>query len=222
MPYVTESHHADFTFVAVRYLWQVTLISGTVTVATLMTSSIRQRETELAAASIVDDTTGLYDRRYFLRALGSEMLRAEHDGRAFHVLLMDLDRFGQFNRLVGIERGNRMLKLIANRVAEAVEDGSDLTPNVASRYGGEEFALLFSEMANGTLPTVEDALLLAETVRSGVQGLREGDAGVTASIGIASYPEDGTTADALLDAADEALHVAKTSGGNIVRARDRA
>jgi len=220
MPYVPDPLNQDFTFVSVRYLWQVTVMAGTATIATLMMSVIREREAELAASSIVDDTTGLYDRRYFLRALGSEVLRAEHHGRTPHVLLVDIDRFGEFNRILGLELGDEMLRQVASSVVAALGNGSEHTSNVASRYGGEEFALLLAERSDGGMPTVQDALNLAEGLRVAVEELRLHDAGVTLSIGVASYPENGSSADTLLDSADHALNEAKTVGGNAVRVGD--
>jgi diguanylate cyclase (GGDEF)-like protein len=202
--------------VAIRYLWQLTVFAGTATVATLMTAAIREREAELAAASIVDDKTGLYDRHYFLRALGSELTRADQDGRPVHVLLVDIDDFGEFNRLVGIDKGDRMLRKVADTISSSVEDRCPAGANVVSRFGGEEFAIVFAACEGEGNPTEQDALALAEAIRLAVAEVRIDDAGVTVSSGVASFPRDGATRDQLLDAVDEALLQAVSKGGNAV------
>ncbi|MDP2183343.1 MAG: GGDEF domain-containing protein [Actinomycetota bacterium] len=219
VPFWGSNLQLNRTYVAVRYMWQITVLAGTATVATLMTASIRNREAELAAASILDDKTGLYDRHYFLRALSSELLRAARASRPVHVMLIDIDHFADFNRLVGIERGDAMLRLVADALSESIrvgQDGSPCETNIASRYGGEEFAVVLADSGQGT-PGAEDALAFAENVRRAVEGLRVNDAGVTVSIGVASFPGDGSTTQELLDAADGALHSSAAAGGNCSR-----
>ncbi|MHB9004240.1 MAG: hypothetical protein ACYC6C_09300, partial [Coriobacteriia bacterium] len=65
VPFTSSDLTRNITYVSVRYLWQITVLSGTAMVATLMTAALRRREDILAAASVVDDRTGLYDRAYF-------------------------------------------------------------------------------------------------------------------------------------------------------------
>lgn len=219
VPFWGNDLHLNRTYVAVRYMWQITVLAGTATVATLMTASIRNRESELAAASIVDDKTGLYDRHYFLRALNSELLRAGRAQRQVHIMLIDIDHFADFNRLVGIERGDAMLQSVAEALERSIKVGQDGTPceaNIASRYGGEEFAVVLTDTGQGT-PGAEDALAFAESIRRAVEAIRVNDVGVTVSIGVASFPQDGATTQELLDAADGALHVAGADGGNCSR-----
>ena len=216
MPYVeTELQHTR-TFVAVRYLWQLTVLAGTATVATHMTAAIRSREAELAASSIVDDKTGLYDRHYFLRVLGSEVTRAEHDGRPVHVMLIDIDHFGRFNELVGIEKGDRMIREVADVISQAVEAVGMADANVVARFGGEEFAVILTEHASEGFPAQDEAVALAESIRKTVSTLRISDAGVTISVGVAAYPNDGATREQLLDAVDEALLASVAAGCNTV------
>ena len=218
MPYVADPLYHDFTYVSVRYLWQLTVLSGTAIVATLMTSTIRSREAELAASSIIDEKTGLYDRHYLLRALSSELLRAQRDHRPLHVLLADIDHFSTFNKLVGIETGDDMLISVAAALAHETETpgASDGQTNVVGRFGGEEFGVVLVERPRGGYPSHEDAVAIAERMREAAEGLRVEQAGVTVSMGLASYPEDGQSADELLNVADERLHHAIVGGGNRV------
>jgi diguanylate cyclase (GGDEF)-like protein len=218
MPFVADTHYDDSTYVAVRQLWQLTVLSGTAIVATLMTASIRAREAELAASSIFDEKTGLYDRRYFLRAIASELLRAQRDDRPLHVLLADIDHFGAFNKLVGIEAGDEMLVSIAKALTHEAETpgAANGQTNAVGRFGGEEFGVLLVECPQGGFPSHEAAVAMAERMRSAIEELRVQQAGVTLSMGLASYPEDGQTADELLNVADGRLHAAIVHGGNRV------
>jgi diguanylate cyclase (GGDEF)-like protein len=218
MPFVVDPLYHDFTYVAVRYLWQLTVLSGTAIVATLMTATIRAREAELAESSIVDEKTGLYDRRYLLRSLSSELLRAQRDHRPLHVLLADIDHFGTFNKLVGIEAGDEMLVSVATALANETETPgtSNGQTNVVGRFGGEEFGVVLVERPRGGYPSHEDAVAIAERMRAAAEALRVEQAGVTVSMGLASFPEDGQSADELLNVADERLHDAIVGGGNRV------
>ena len=219
MPFIESALNLNLTFVAVRFGWQMAVLGGTATVAMLMTGALRKRERELAAASIVDDKTGLYDRGYFLRALGSEVTRNERDERPLGVILADIDDFDRFNKLFGFERGDRMLRSVARGMTEAVQrcaGGTLCEANIISRYGGEEFAIILAEGTGGQPPTRGDLLDVAEAIRVATADVRVEDAGVTVSVGVARYPEDGHSIDELLDSADAALNRASAGGGNRV------
>jgi diguanylate cyclase (GGDEF)-like protein len=217
VPFTYGELHLNWTYVTVRYLWQVTMLGGIAMVATLMTSEMRSREKQLAESSIVDEKTGLYDRKYFLRSLSSEVLRAERDARPFAVLMLDIDDLARFNEVFGIARGDAMIHSVADTLASTLEEcctAGSYETNVLSRFGGEEFAVLLVEGIAGGSPGPQDALAVGEVLRAAVESLRLEDASVTISVGVASYPESGPTPDTLLSAADEALHASSTSGGN--------
>lgn len=221
MPFIENALHENLTFVAVRYGWQLTVMAGTATVATLVTGALRRREEELASSSIVDEKTGLYDRGYFLRALSREILRAERDAHSLAVVFADIDDFDRFNRQFGIERGDRLLRDIAHTMSLVVADtapGSARETNIVSRFGGEEFAILLAEGGPGAVSSLEEARSAAEAIRSAVAQVRIDDAGVTVSMGIARFPDDGMTAEDLMDAADAALTASAEAGGNRVTA----
>lgn len=219
VPFTFGDLHSSRTYVLVRYLWQVTMLGGIAMVATLMTSEMREREAQLAKTSIVDEKTGLYDRKYFLRALSSEVLRSERSAKPFSVLMVDIDELGRFNRVFGIERGDAMIRAVADTLARALEEvrgPGSFEADVLSRFGGEEFAVLLVEGGSERSPDAEDAATVAEALRCAVRDMRLDDASVTVSVGVATYPENGPTVDTLLSAADEALHEASTTGGNRV------
>ena len=219
IPYATAEQHTDQVYVAVRYLWQVAVLAGTAAVSTQLVGEQRAETAARQSLMVLDETTGLYSRAYFLRVFGAEIRRAQRDARPLHVLLLDIDRFGDFNRRFGIDAGDRLLTQIARTITECVAEAGDtlVTTNLAARYGGEEFVVMLAEdQETQGPPQVDDALRLAECLRTLVGQQAVDGAGVTVSIGVASMPVDGSTQDSLLDAADGALSAAIDAGGNRV------
>lgn len=217
VPFSPEELHADVVYVSVRYIWMLAMLAGAAMVATLMTGALKSREAYIAASAIIDEKTGLYERGYYMRALSSELLRAERDERALYVMLIDVDGFARFNDLFGIEMGDAMLVELAGALTAALEGcGEAMTfeTNLVARYGGEEFAVLVSEGCSGGPPHHDDAVKVAESLRAAAEAARVKGAGVTVSVGVASFPMHGPTADTLLTAADEALYLATEAGGN--------
>jgi diguanylate cyclase (GGDEF)-like protein len=152
-----------------------------------------------------DSLTGLLNRRGFDQALA----RLDPATRTGSVLLLDLDGFKAINDLLGHAMGDAALMAVAARLADTVRDGGDV-----ARLGGDEFAVLTQPGVRvGTLARRILAALAAPIVVDG-QTLRVGT-----SIGIARFPADGATPEAMLRAADAALYAAKAAGkGGIVHA----
>ena len=219
MPFASEDLYHDPVFVFVRYLWQIAVLAGTAAVATQLVHEQRIEESGRQSMTVLDAATGLYSRSFFLQALASEIRRAHRDGRPVHLILLDIDSFGAFNKRFGIEHGDRLLQAIATAITGCLNtaDGTDATSNLAARIGGEEFAVLFAEDASTHGAPIEtDAAHLADKLRRAIGATTVGDASVSVSVGIASLPRDASTVDELLDAADHALAAAIDSGGNTV------
>lgn len=219
IPFSSSVFHHDLVFVSVRYTWQVAVLLGMAAVSTLIVGQLRQDLSARIAQRVLDDMTGLYSRSYFGRALGAQLRRAARSGRQLYVLLIDIDSFGEFNTRFGVDAGDRMLASLARVFRDGVAPTGDMadTDNLAARYGGEEFALLVTETdANGTEFTREEALAFAQSVRQAASEVHIDGAGVTVSVGLASFPEDGLSAEELLDAADAALVCAVEAGGDRV------
>jgi diguanylate cyclase (GGDEF)-like protein len=219
IPFASPLLHLDPVFVAVRFGWQVAVLAGTAAVSTQLIGAQRAEAATRQQLVVLDEATGLYSRSYFLRALTAELARAERDRRMLHVLLIDVDRFGDFNRRFGIELGDRVLKALADTITRTVGDAGDVlvTTNMAARFGGEEFVVLLAEDAHvAGAPQREDAVRLGELLRDEINHTSVEGAGVTVSVGIASFPHDGASADDLLDAADAALAEAILAGGDRV------
>jgi diguanylate cyclase (GGDEF)-like protein len=165
----------------------------------------------------VDRLTGLSNHRAFQEFLAGEFRRAERYSSALSVLLCDLDRFRSYNEAHGHLQGDRVLQRIAGGLRSVVRD-----VDLAARYGGEQFALILTQADQQGAATV--AGRVQEIVKEVVSRL-EPCAGetaeiatssrLTASIGLASYPVEGTaTRGQLLAAAEGALRRAKDGGRN--------
>jgi diguanylate cyclase (GGDEF)-like protein len=159
----------------------------------------------------VDGLTGLYVRRYFDSRLREELLRAARFGGGFALLLVDLDDFKRLNDTFGHPVGDRVLRETAQLVRRRMR-GID----IAARYGGEELAIILPRTG------LVDAHGVAERIRADLAEHRVALAGgqvvrVTASIGVAAFPESGPGEAAdVIARADEALYRAKRSGKNRV------
>jgi diguanylate cyclase (GGDEF)-like protein len=162
-----------------------------------------QKAEELA---IKDGLTGLYLRRYLSERLNEEVQRGLRKGSAFSVLMIDIDKFKDYNDKFGHMAGDIVLKTIANILSQHF----DRPGNILSRYGGEEFLVVLEDCAK------DNALKMAESVRKMIKEkdiiLRKKHTKVTASIGVASFPADARVAEDLIGCADTALYAAKKGG----------
>ncbi len=180
-------------------------------VAAVCLENTANRE-HLVISGLTDALTGLHNRRYLERRLGEEVARARRYGHPLSCLFIDADHFKRVNDLYGHGIGDLVLREISLRVKACLR-----ASDVATRFGGEEFALLLPQT------DAREAHHLAERIRSQVAA-RPVDAGdgaeieVSVSIGVselgsATSEEPGRQ---LLDAADQALYQAKKRGRNRV------
>ncbi|HEV7798493.1 MAG TPA: GGDEF domain-containing protein [Pyrinomonadaceae bacterium] len=161
-----------------------------------------------------DELTGLLTSKSFFSELRREAARAAADSRPFCVLMMDLDHFKEVNDTYGHLVGSRTLEETGRVIKEALRAG-----DVASRFGGEEFAafLLDANYAQG-LVAAERVRLAMEQEQFPVNRINSPDGQathrITISIGVAAYPDDATDPIHLVELADSALYRAKRSGRN--------
>jgi diguanylate cyclase (GGDEF)-like protein len=157
--------------------------------------------------STVDALTGLYNRTFFFSALEREIARGDRSGRAFCLVMLDLDDLKSVNDRFGHVAGDQVLRTVADTIKGGVRK-----IDVAARYGGDEFVALLPE----TDPT--GGWVLAEKIRLTVaeQGMPGVEPTPTVSVGVVSYPADGRSADALLVSADRAMYASKRGGKNRV------
>jgi diguanylate cyclase (GGDEF)-like protein len=159
--------------------------------------------------STIDPLTNLFNRGFFFAALEREIARSARSGRGFCLLMMDLDELKSINDRSGHFHGDRVLRAVGQVITAGVR-----RIDTAARYGGDEFVVLLPE----TDPT--GAFVLAEKIRIGVQDLTlELPAEAprpSLSIGVVSFPDDGSTADELMISADGAMYRSKRAGKNRV------
>ncbi len=157
--------------------------------------------------AITDGLTDLKTHRYFMEAVEREWRRSTRSGQEFSVIMIDLDQFKEVNDRFGHMQGDRVLRAVAGVLTESVRQS-----NVVARYGGDEFAILMPEA------TTAQAEPFAERMRANIENdpLLKSH-GITASIGIATFPEHGPTKEEVLRVADAGMYVAKYRGGNCVR-----
>jgi diguanylate cyclase (GGDEF)-like protein len=168
-----------------------------------MTAALRASHGELEQMTRTDQLTGLFNRRHLDVALEAEVSRARRERRPLGVLMLDLDQFKSFNDRFGHPAGDALLRAVAELLT------AQLRPtDTVARYGGEEFTVLLPGSPR------EECVRIAERLRRRLRELRSGSgqAATTASIGVATSPEDGETATELIAAADAALYQAKREG----------
>lgn len=155
--------------------------------------------------SIKDGLTGLYNHRHFQELLSKEVENAKLYGYPVCLLMIDTDKFKQYNDTFGHPMGDELLKNIAKIILSIVGD-----KGYVCRYGGDEFAVILPNFYK------ENAAVLAEEIRKAYYSLRRGDIQVAASIGVACFPLDASSKDELIKKADELLYRAKKEGRNRV------
>ena len=172
-------------------------------------ANLTLRET-LQNQSIRDSLTGLFNRRYLEEFLTKEIYRATRNQYSVGIIMIDIDHFKQFNDTLGHDAGDFVLQEIGKLLKNIIR-----ASDVACRYGGEEMTLILPESS------LEDTYLKAEKVREAIAELKlnyEGKniEGLTASFGVACFPDQGITGNSVIQAADAALYRAKAAGRNQV------
>jgi len=169
---------------------------------------------QLEELAITDQKTGLLNATAWHEAAKSELSRAVRQRSCFGVLMVDLDHFKRVNDTYGHLAGDEVLKAIARLLKDEIRDYDS-----AGRFGGEEFAILIPDS------TAQDVVATAERLRHRVTELEivaptdSGEtviSGLSASIGVAIFPNSGTTLEQLMLTADSAVYTAKSNGRNQV------
>jgi len=175
----------------------------------LAIANLKLRET-LHMQSIRDLLTGLVNRRFMDESLERELRRAGRLGYPTGLVMLDIDHFSVFNRTFGHEAGDAVLHELGEFIRQEMHN-----EDIACRFGGEEFVIIFPETS------LEKTLQYSDLLQDGIKKLNvyhQGRLleGVTVSIGVAVFPQDGSNASALLAAAKAAMVKAKESGGDQV------
>jgi diguanylate cyclase (GGDEF)-like protein len=175
----------------------------------LALANIQLRET-LRNQSIRDPLTGLYNRRFLEESLRREVSRAQRKESPLALMMVDVDHFKRYNDRHGHDAGDCVLRELGNLLARFIRES-----DIACRYGGEEFVLLLPGASAADAASRARALL-AEVGRLDpvFQGSHLGR--LTASIGVAVYPDHVQEGQSLFQAADAAVYAAKAGGRNRV------
>lgn len=168
-------------------------------------SHYKQLEETIWRQANFDYLTNLPNRRFFLSSLEHEIKKAKRHQATFALFFIDLDGFKQVNDVYGHEIGDKLLVRFTKRVSSVLRDA-----DVFARLAGDEFNILQTHVQSR-----EDVIALANKLQSvfhqdfvvAKQHLK-----LSASVGIALYPQQGNTTDTLLNAADKAMYQAKSSG----------
>jgi diguanylate cyclase (GGDEF)-like protein len=175
-----------------------------------MTSSLEKANERLLVLATEDTLTGLPNRSSYMERAEQAIRQARSSGRPFTVMFMDLDGFKTINDSLGHSAGDKLLKAFSQQLVKCVR-----RDDTVARLGGDEFVVLLQGLG---FP------LEVEPIARGVIERMKGDLRidgtplrVTASIGIATYPQDGDSVEELLKNADIAMYDAKQSGRNTYR-----
>ncbi|MGE5507979.1 MAG: diguanylate cyclase [Chitinophagales bacterium] len=172
-------------------------------------AGLKATNEKLERLSFTDGVTGVFNYRYFQLRLREELSRARRYHLPVALMMVDVDGFKKYNDVHGHPLGDQVLKAVAEALKENVRE-----MDTVCRYGGDEFAVILSDAK------AETALQIAERVRRAVEycASRVGaPAGITISLGIGVYPDNGESAETLIKAADEALYRVKLSRRNGVQ-----
>jgi diguanylate cyclase (GGDEF)-like protein len=165
----------------------------------------------LRQLAVTDGLTELYNYRFFKEQLNQEVARAERHELNVSIAMIDIDYFKHYNDTHGHPAGDIVLKKIAQLLHDNIR-----RIDVAARYGGEEFALILVESDK------QDASFVANKIKNLIEQHQfnfeetQPNGKLTISMGVATFPQDGTTPEDLVELADKRLYCAKKEGRNRV------
>ncbi|HPD19480.1 MAG TPA: GGDEF domain-containing protein, partial [Candidatus Goldiibacteriota bacterium] len=174
------------------------------------TNILREQKEEVERKAIIDELTGIYNRRYFEAKLEDELTLAKRFRTNLCLIMFDIDFFKNINDTYGHQAGDSILQEMALTAGSLMSSVDSLC-----RYGGEEFVIILPETK------IEQAIDIAEKLRSEIEEhvFYVGDkiVNVTISAGIAEYPTHSLLKQGLIEKADSALYQAKNSNRNNVK-----
>ena len=189
----------------------------------------RTRELEdanhhLERLSLLDELTGIPNRRYFDRVLAQTWDASMRTMQPISLILLDLDHFKMLNDAKGHPAGDASLVQVARLLAQRIRRSGDFAsrgPDIAARIGGEEFAILLSNTDAATAARIAESL--RESIQDMVIAFESANLKVTVSCGVATTMHAaGNSPEALVRRADRALYAAKAAGRNCVREAEAA
>jgi diguanylate cyclase (GGDEF)-like protein len=168
---------------------------------------LRERTAQVNRLAYYDTRTDLPNRVLFEDRLGQSLTMAQSTSRPVGVLFLALDQFKKVNDTLGHDRGDLLLKFVADRLQGCVNER-----DTVARFGGEEFAVLLTDI-DGT-PQIERTIKTIVDVLRSPFNIEGHEVFVTVSVGASLYPADGLDSQTIVKNAGAALYRAKISGGN--------
>jgi len=209
-----EKPHGIFEFT----ITPVTSSEGTTTGAVLVVTDITERvasEEQIRELAFYDVLTRLPNRLLLTDRLCQAIAVSGRNGTKAGVMFIDLDRFKDINDLYGHDMGDEVLKMVANRIAECLRKSDTL-----ARIGGDEFVVVVEDIdSRDDAAAIAERIVAAGALPMTVRGL---EVMITASIGLAFFPEDGDECETLLKNADIAMYRAKGRARNTYQYFDTA
>jgi diguanylate cyclase (GGDEF)-like protein len=175
-------------------------------VVAFIASALREQVRDIFRLARTDPLTGLANRYALRLSLEREVARARRYGLECALIVVEIDQFKRFNDRYGHLHGDEVLRRVS-----ATLRGSCRAADLPARFGGDEFVVVLPQTGKG------EATRVAERIRGDMEefSLLRGF-GLTVSVGVAAFPDDGLSARDLLEAADTAMYAAKSGGGNAV------
>jgi diguanylate cyclase (GGDEF)-like protein/PAS domain S-box-containing protein len=175
----------------------------------LSLASLQLRET-LREQSIRDPLTRLFNRRFLEESLARELRLSERNHLPVSLIFLDLDHFKRFNDTFGHDAGDKVLQSLADLFLRFFR-----ATDICCRYGGEEFAIILPESSS------RDAVVRADVLRAEVKSLRleykrQTLGPLSISVGVAAFPEHGSSSEELMKLADQSLYESKARGRDVV------
>ncbi|MEQ1776480.1 MAG: diguanylate cyclase [Burkholderiales bacterium] len=208
-------HNSPFPSVGAEFVAQFAPMLLVAYITTMLSADTRRALEHVKTLSETDELTGTLNRRAFLSIAARTHSLAQRFGRKYSVIMIDSDSLKKTNDEYGHEAGDDLLKTMVQKIQDELRQ-SDLM----SRYGGDEFVVLLPDTDS------EGALLTAERIRQRIAAapllIGASRASISASMGVATYPDNGGDFDRVFEGADTAMYASKNSGKNKVTAAPMA
>lgn len=173
----------------------------------LLSSNIQKAEKTAAT----DGMTGLFNRKHFDNFIKEEFIQAELHGNHCSIIMMDVDNFKHYNDTNGHQLGDEVLKKIARIMKDGVRKS-----DMAARYGGEEFVIVLPGTPKKMAENIAEKLRKTINDEKFINEEKQPKGTLSASFGVASFPENGDTPEIVLKGSDHCLYLAKERGRNMV------
>jgi diguanylate cyclase (GGDEF)-like protein len=162
--------------------------------------------------AIRDSLTSLYNRYFMEETLEKEIARSKRNEKPISIMMIDLDNFKEINTIFGHPKADEALAAFGQLLNSSIRSS-----DIACRYGGDEFLVIMPETSAEILTQRADAIRkLVKSIH--IQSMKHAPVALTVSMGLAIFPQNGFTTNALLQAADKALLKAKGSHDKIIAA----